>query len=348
MLSSYVFNGSGEGFHNPLDKLAYLLDEFEEACWKLKFENSSSSEKDGAQKRPLLLLDDIHTLDLSNQQLRDAVKMLFDAAYKWAREDTAQVVFTVSNSFLETELNSLLRHDQLLAARIYEVAQLSNESAIKFTRDHLSFQLSKEELERIPSTVGSNISDLLRVCEETTKKNKGIQGLQEVLTAELDSAMCTIVNAFSDLNNPHYISRKTSAALASHGLNNGSVVGQHPLLSSIGAIVRKYTTSDLEDKKKLGKLFSLLDSISQTPVEPVKTLHSTLTASKIKIRAKELGVEDYVEVLMDKDVLGVNGLFASDLLRNGYRTYRGLEYGNVGSRGVKKSGWFNFSGDYGR
>lgn len=64
--------------------------------------------------------------DLNDPQMQKAVRMLFNAAHKWAREDTAQVIFTFSDSTLKS-LEKIVRRDVLEFARVFEVGGLSNE-----------------------------------------------------------------------------------------------------------------------------------------------------------------------------------------------------------------------------
>ena len=52
--------------------------------------------------------------------------MLFNAAHKWAREDTAQVIFTYSDS-IEKELEKIVRGDVMEFAKRVEVGELSFE-----------------------------------------------------------------------------------------------------------------------------------------------------------------------------------------------------------------------------
>ncbi|TPX76928.1 hypothetical protein CcCBS67573_g01786 [Chytriomyces confervae] len=198
MLQGYLFNGNTITFPTQLDKLAFLLDEIEEACWKLKFDSASSN----SLKRPVIVLDDIDRLDLTQHDLQLAVRMLFNSASKWAREDTAQVVFAMGSSALTPEsgaIAKIVRPEVLGIAKVYKVSHLEQAEADRFLRDRLGVQhLEGGAADRlhIQNVVGTRVFDLMAVCEEVVKTGDSTDA---VLKRRLDGATEDVWKTFSEL-----------------------------------------------------------------------------------------------------------------------------------------------------
>ncbi|KAJ3402367.1 hypothetical protein HDU80_005157 [Chytriomyces hyalinus] len=301
MLQGYLFNGSTVSFPTQLDKLAFLLDEFEEACWSLKFNPKSSTNANTTTtttKRPVLVLDDIDLLDTSDKDTRQAVRMLFNCANKWAREDTALVVFTTGNASLmdETgEIAKIVRPEVLELAKVYNVGCLAPESADRFLRDRIGsygrFQnvasvLDAGDLERkkVQWVVGTKMFDLIKVCDELVKKDTTVD---QVLHSQLSEAIADVRRAFDDV---------------------GNVVGE----------------------RQLRTLCLWMDSIAQIPVSEA--------ASKGHLfeEARRKGFGDAMKFLLGRDIVSSNGLFSSDLIRNAYCKYRSIPIAYTPSAEAKK------------
>ncbi|KAJ3251487.1 hypothetical protein HDU77_005838 [Chytriomyces hyalinus] len=301
MLQGYLFNGSTVSFPTQLDKLAFLLDEFEEACWSLKFNPKSSTNANTTTtttKRPVLVLDDIDLLDTSDKDTRQAVRMLFNCANKWAREDTALVVFTTGNASLmdETgEIAKIVRPEVLELAKVYNVGCLTPESADRFLRDrigsyggfqNLASALDTGDLERkkVQWVVGTKMFDLIKVCDELVKKDTTVD---QVLHSQLSEAIADVRRAFDDV---------------------GNVVGE----------------------RQLRTLCLWMDSIAQIPVSEA--------ASKGHLfeEARRKGFGDAMKFLLGRDIVSSNGLFSSDLIRNAYCKYRSIPIAYTPSAEAKK------------
>ncbi|KAI8830509.1 hypothetical protein BJ741DRAFT_619685 [Chytriomyces cf. hyalinus JEL632] len=194
MLQGYLFNGNTVTFPTQLDKLAFLLDEIEEASWKLKFDSKSNN----SMKRPIIVLDDIDRLDLTQHDMQLAVRMLFNSASKWAREDTALVVFAMGSSALlsETgEIAKLIRPEVLDIAKVYNVSYLQQSEADRFLRDRMGEQLAADRM-IVQNVVGTRVFDLMAVCEEVVKTGDSTDA---VLTRQLDQAAEHVYKGFSEM-----------------------------------------------------------------------------------------------------------------------------------------------------
>ncbi|KAJ3241368.1 hypothetical protein HDU81_000932 [Chytriomyces hyalinus] len=302
MLQGYLFNGSTVSFPTQLDKLAFLLDEFEEACWSLKFnaKNDPATTKSNV-KRPVLVLDDIDLLDTSDKDTRQAVRMLFNSANKWAREDTALVVFTTGNASLmdETgEIAKIVRPEVLELAKVYNVGCLTPESADRFLMDRIGvyggvkgtgFDAGDLERKKVQWVVGTKMFDLIKVCDELVKKDLSVD---QVLHAQLSEAVADVRRAFDDV---------------------GNVVGERQMRS----------------------LCRWMDSIAQIPVS------EAASKGHLFEEARRKGFGGAMKFLLGRDVVSSNGLFSSDLIRNAYCKYRNIPITYTPSIETKKSrGWF--------
>ncbi|KAJ3128550.1 hypothetical protein HK100_009126 [Physocladia obscura] len=192
MLQGYLFNGEAVKFPTQLDKLAFLLDEFEESCWTLKFDAKTGAKAN----RPILVLDDIDSLNLQDDETRQAVRLLFNAATKWAREDTALVVFTTSRAALDRngEIARLIKPEVLKLAKVYEVGALSPTDADRFLRDKLNFS-SAIDRSKIRSVAGTNLFDLIKICDEIVKTRASVDS---ILLKQLSESITDIQKSLND------------------------------------------------------------------------------------------------------------------------------------------------------
>ncbi|RUP50516.1 hypothetical protein BC936DRAFT_138782 [Jimgerdemannia flammicorona] len=291
MLSSYFFNGQGSDTSTPLDKLAFLLDEIEEACWKLKYDPANSS----TQNRPVLIFDDIDMLDMDDPPSRKALRMLFNAANKWAREDTAQVIFTCSDKTYGQTLGKSIRREVLDNAKVYTVGHLHREAAERFLKEHLHRQPTPSELRLVLAVLGTRIGDLLRVCEEANKNGKSLGDLVE---EELATGMSEVARALTDVTTS--LTGNTGAAK----LNS--------LLRYLDARAAIYPNPRGGDG-------------------PAARFDSAISTRDTWAQARKAGVTELLEKLMAQDMIGYDGDFDSERVRNAYRRYRGLD---------KKKSWF--------
>ncbi|KAJ3031910.1 UNVERIFIED_CONTAM: hypothetical protein HDU68_010869 [Siphonaria sp. JEL0065] len=309
MLQGYFFKTSGvPPVQNQLDKLAFLLDEFEAACWSLKFNPTTG--KTG--KRPVLVLDDLDSLDFGDQDVAKATRMLFNAANKWAREDTALVCFTLSDALLDTLVKTnIVRPDVISTAQVYRVGDLSHKQATRFLQNSLGMtsfgttptQPSERlinDLWKIKSVVGTKINDLLRISEELVKKD-GAPGeeivhdhLHTVLERELRSAEDSIAHNLSTIS--EQVGPKKMRKVLEF-LDHVSVLNK-----------KDKSINGQEQVRENGWNFSDIDG----------------SGSKIWEEARQNGLDLSLRLLRETEVLGSNGLFCSDLVRNGYRRYRHL------------------------
>ncbi|KAJ3251486.1 hypothetical protein HDU77_005837 [Chytriomyces hyalinus] len=200
MLQGYLFNGNTATFPTQLDKLAFLLDEIEEASWKLKFDPKSSN----SMKRPIIVLDDIDRLDLTQHDMQLAVRMLFNSASKWAREDTALVVFSMGSSALLPEtgqIAKLIRPEVLDIAKVYNVSYLEPTQADAFLRDRMGEQrggAAAVAIDRmnVQNVVGTRVFDLMAVCEQAVKTG---DSMDAILTRQLNQAAEHVYKGFSEM-----------------------------------------------------------------------------------------------------------------------------------------------------
>ncbi|KAI8621236.1 hypothetical protein BC830DRAFT_1095350 [Chytriomyces sp. MP71] len=272
ILQGYLFNGSSVTFPTQLDKLAFLLDEFEEACWSLKF----SEETGTSGRRPVLVLDDIDLLDSSDKETQHAIRMLFNAANKWSREDTALVVFTTGAAALAEggALTKVVRPEVLGLAKVYRVGCLSRESAERFLRDRLAgVPVHAVSASAIETVVGTRLFDMIKVCDEVVKRGHNVDN---VLSAQLDAAIRDVRRALTEV---------------------GHRFGE----------------------RKMRTLLSWLDRVSSERVS-----EANAETGQLFEELWNKGLGDGYKILSELDVLGENGLFTSDLLRNAYRKYRNL------------------------
>ncbi|KAI9335069.1 hypothetical protein BDR26DRAFT_920575, partial [Obelidium mucronatum] len=309
MLQGYFFKTSGAPLVvNQLDKLAFLLDEFEAACWSLKFDPVTGK----AGKRPVLILDDLDSLDFSDKEIAKATSMLFNAANKWAREDTALVCFTLSDALLDTLVkNKIVRQDVITTAQVYRIGDLSHQQATRFLQDRLGMTSSgtppttpseslMKDIYRIKSIVGTKINDLLRISEELVKKD-GAPGdeiihshLETVLERELRSAEDSVAHNLSA------ISEKVGPRKMKKVLD---------FLDRLSVLNKKdKSINGQEQVRENGWNFSDLEG----------------SGSKIWEEARRNGLDESLRLLREDEILGSNGLFGSDLVRNAYRRYRHL------------------------
>ncbi|KAI9335070.1 hypothetical protein BDR26DRAFT_936595 [Obelidium mucronatum] len=337
LISGVLFQTGSTSFNSNLDKLSFLLDEFEEACWTLKFDKSKLEEGSdsttaaantttsaaGGGKRPLLVLDDLDSLDFKDEEVAKTVKMLFNAANKFAREDTAVIVFTMSDILLdELCTRGIIRTDIMTAAQVYRVGNLTEANATRFLEDRLGVgsvaskndaaaaaaaatvgdqestllkEARKKDIDRIKAVMGTKIFDLMRVSEELVKKEGDLrENVEQVLQRELRAAEDTVVHTL--------------------------------------AIV-----SDLIGERKLGGVLQLMDQLSTFDAKEEEYRHKHQIrengwsfsdvggrGGRVWEEARKKGLELAWKTLREHEVLGSDGYFISELIRNGYRQHRQL------------------------
>ncbi|ORY40701.1 hypothetical protein BCR33DRAFT_719245 [Rhizoclosmatium globosum] len=324
MLQGVLFKTGLTVFSSNLDKLSFLMDEFEEACWNLKFGEKSGKEA----KRPLLVVDDLDSLDLDNEEIGKCVRMLFNAANKWAREDTALVVFTCSDIILDTLVTKgIVRADIMTTAQVYKVGDLTDDAATKFMQDRLGVTETPEDpapntqtiedIHQIKAVMGTKIFDLLRVAEELTKKDGAGEvihtSVEAVLDRELRAAEDAIVHSLSEVS---------------------EIVGPKHMASVLKYLDRlSLTNSKAEEWRQSHQLRE--NGWNFSDVEG--------TGGRVWEEARNSGLEEAWRHLRENEVLSSEGLFSSDLYRNGYRRYRKLPQllFKHGDRSRSKS-WFSW------
>ncbi|KAJ3143962.1 hypothetical protein HK101_002912, partial [Irineochytrium annulatum] len=233
-LSSYLFNGATSTFPTQLDKLAFLLDEYEEAAWMLKFDPNNKE-----KHRPLLVIDDIDSLDLHDNDTQKALTMLFNAANKWAREDTALVIFTLTDTAYHSgPVGARVRRDLAATSNIFAVGELTRPEARRFLADNLRTEPlttspgattttrkgwwpfsgssglwagGRDAYDRILDAIGMNMGDLLRVCETVTKSGRP---LDDVLKVELEAARRTVARCLADVEQRRVFGKHADVGLA--------------------------------------------------------------------------------------------------------------------------------------
>ncbi|KAI9203442.1 uncharacterized protein BJ171DRAFT_509668 [Polychytrium aggregatum] len=184
LLQSYFFKGTTEQM-SPIDKLAYLLDEIEEAMVRLKNANIYSD-------RPLFVFDDLDGLEtsFSGRSQMDpnndkALELLFKAANKWAREDLALVVFTCSDKMYTRNVRKIVKKDLLENAKIYRIEALNGREANAYLHAELKPTPPEHEIQFIKESIGTHIGDLRRICEEFTKMSENT--VTEVVRADIEA-----------------------------------------------------------------------------------------------------------------------------------------------------------------
>ncbi|KAJ3031909.1 UNVERIFIED_CONTAM: hypothetical protein HDU68_010868 [Siphonaria sp. JEL0065] len=316
MLQGVLFKTGLTVFSSNCDKLSFLLDEFEETSWKLKFDKENGQ----TGKRPLLVLDDLDSLDFNDEEVVKTVRMLFNAANKFAREDTALIVFTLSDILLnELCTRGIVRSDIMTAAQVYRVGDLSDSEATRFLEDRigsvaatstsastLSSADLKQSIDRIKAVMGTKIFDLMRVSEELVKKDS--DNVEQVLERELRAAEDAVAHTLALVGDEIGESKVAS------------VLKYIDQLSTINAKEEEYRHK--HQVRENGWNFSDFEG----------------RGGRVWEEARQKGLNHAWKVLRDNEVLGSDGLFNSDLMRNGYRQYRKLPP-LIFSSGQQKKKW---------
>ncbi|KAI9330527.1 hypothetical protein BDR26DRAFT_922507 [Obelidium mucronatum] len=337
MLQGYFFKTAAAPVPvSQLDKLAFLLDEFEAACWSLKFNPATGR----AGKRPVLVLDDLDSLDFNDKELVKATTMLFNAANKWAREDTALVCFTLSDALLDTLVKSkIVRQDVIATAQVYRIGDLSHQQATRFLQDRLGMTSSgtmpkppsenlMKDIYRIKSIVGTKINDLLRISEELVKKG----ALTTSTTSSSSQAEGDVEIIHSQLEIVLERELRSAEDNVAHNLSSIS--------EKVGPRKMKKVLEFLDRLSVLNKKDKSINGQEQVRENGWNFSDLEGSGSRIWEEARRNGLDESLRLLREDEILGSNGLFGSDLVRNGYRRYRHLPP-IVFNPDVKKS-WFWF------
>ncbi|RUS17659.1 hypothetical protein BC937DRAFT_89670 [Endogone sp. FLAS-F59071] len=289
---AFLSMGLISGVKSLVDALSE--EEIEEACWKLKYDPANSS----TQHRPVLIFDDIDMLDMDDPPSRKALRMLFNAANKWAREDTAQVIFTCSDKTYGQTLGKVIRREVLDNAKVFIVGHLHPKAAERFLNDHLRRQPTPSEVRLVLEVLGTRVGDLLRVCEEANKNGKP---LRELVEEELASGVGDVARALAEVS------------------------------------------TGLVDSKDIAKLDTLLRFLDARAIHPnlqdgdgsEALLKKAISARDAWAQARKAGVTELLEKLMAQDMVGYDGDFDSERIRNAYRRYRELNKKSWFGKGVK-------------
>ncbi|KAJ3350720.1 hypothetical protein HDU83_009448 [Entophlyctis luteolus] len=338
MLQGYFFKASAPTVTPNLEKLAFLLDELEEACWTLKF--SKKTGRDG--KRPVIVLDDLDSLNLQDPEINAALCMLFSAANKFAKEDTALFVFTLSDKLFDRIVaDNIISSDVIQTAQVYNVGDLSDSSATRFLNDRLGLSprggappesvsaQTLRDVALIKSTVGTRIFDLLRVSEEIVKTSSSTKST----------------------TTPAAVTATTSpAAAAAHQIhaNIDSVLTREVAMAKNSVAHALAHVAERIGDRKMPVLISILDRISAERafndeaairVSGRGMLWNHAGHSKVLVEARRAGLDVAFKLLKEYDIVNHDGSFATELMRNGYREHRELPR-ILFSLEERKGGWF--------
>ncbi|KAJ3044762.1 hypothetical protein HK097_001375, partial [Rhizophlyctis rosea] len=230
LLSSYIFKTAISKHTAPLDRLAFLLDvslppefavhttssikgkaylcsdsqEIEEACLNLKFDPANRETK----HRPMFIFEDVNKFDVADVTSRKAVQMLFNAASKWASEDTALVLFTVSNKMFAQEYGKLIKRDVLEHCKLYSINHLAPQEATHFLTTNLNPPPSPTDTSLIIDKIGTRINDLKRLVEERVRNPR--LDVPRLVEEEITDASQEISRVLSSVENGFYPSTITS------------------------------------------------------------------------------------------------------------------------------------------
>lgn len=162
------------------------------------------------------------------------------------------------------------------------------QAAERFLNDHLRRQPTPSELHLVLAVLGTRVGDLLRVCEEANKNGKPLRVLVE---EELASGVADVARALAEI--------------------------------STGLV-------DPKDIAKLDTLLRFLDA--RAVINPnlqdgdgsEVLLKKAISARDAWAQARRAGVAELLEKLMAQDMVGYDGDFDSERIRNAYRRYREL------------------------
>ncbi|KAJ3308715.1 hypothetical protein HDU76_003834, partial [Blyttiomyces sp. JEL0837] len=186
---------------------------------------------------------------------------------------------------------------------------------------------------RVREIMGTRLTDLMRVCEEIAKTNRDIAS---VLDEELAEAVAEVSNTLTTLRHgvapagvPRgvvgRVHRNTPLTPSAHCDSCAALKSKTPGSSSWswwGWIGGSAEAALLRRKKY--QLFKVLDRVSALECEPTRTLAGSVRSGKFWDEARNLGVSDLMDQLLEKELITVDGQFSSDLLRHAYRKFRGL------------------------
>ncbi|KAI9203597.1 uncharacterized protein BJ171DRAFT_137258 [Polychytrium aggregatum] len=252
VIQSYFF--TGQASVGPIDRLAMLLDELEEAAWSLKFDPKNTE-----KHRLALFIDDLDSIQVQDPLCQKALSLLFSAAHKWAREDTMTIIFGCSDQFYE---NAIVKHvDSYFreSAKIVNVGPLDPKNAHEFLRSRIP-AITPHESVLVQTAVGRRLSSLTRISEEVSKNHKTIES---AIATELNAAYQNLLVVLNDTQNN--LTVKESAALLKY---------LDSLVSSTNKIVLK---SD-DDALKLARELNVLKFIQPLVTQSVLNSDGAFTS----------------------------------------------------------------------
>ncbi|KAJ3327020.1 hypothetical protein HDU76_012427 [Blyttiomyces sp. JEL0837] len=183
ILQSYLFNTKPSSEVPPRDKLAFLLTEIESACRRWK-----NDERNKNNDRMIIVFDDIHKMDYTDAQSREATEMLFKAATKWAQDDIALIIFTMSDYLYHHNLKNIVGRELLEYAQHFHVGNFNEKEATFYLNTTMQKNLNEQELQYVFQKVGTRFGELQRLCKDAHDKQLDIKSLvdQSVEAAEIE------------------------------------------------------------------------------------------------------------------------------------------------------------------
>ncbi|KAJ3036384.1 hypothetical protein HK097_003857 [Rhizophlyctis rosea] len=227
-----------------IDKLAFLLDEMEEASWQLKYSQPATT----TPIRPIFVFDDIDALDLTDPQIQKAVRMLFNAAHKWAREDTAQVIFTYSDTAAKN-VEKIVRDDVMKFARVLRVGGLTNEDAETYIQTTAQIPTSPPCRRYAIETVGTNLSDLQLL---THKSNALSVSIRDVAKSQFIATVLTISDGLKDISSSVDVDRKVLKSFLKTLDKKSDGKSKKDAGKSVEEVVKSCGKTEVVDRKLVG------------------------------------------------------------------------------------------------
>ena len=206
---------------------------------------------------------------------------------------------------------------------------MGNPNSAEF-RTETNFQSVRNDINESPEetaimdVVGTRIAELVKVSEELVKTKKPLERVLENMVDEKVKSLARVMENLKFHSNPGQNEFHQNSSLFSQPSN------------TLKSIIPSSLFWELE-KKRRDNLFKLLDSTfpnsyptNNQSFATLKYDNSPVIDSVKKSRdfmdtAKELGVWDLVLQLQEKRILGIDGNFASELIKNAYAKYRRMD-----------------------
>ncbi|KAJ3413023.1 hypothetical protein HDV05_008614 [Chytridiales sp. JEL 0842] len=292
LLQSYVLKFNQSNNISQTDKLSFLLQEIELACKRLK-----SHPENTKGERAIIIFDDINRMDLSKPEARVAIEMLFNAAYTWARNDTALVVFTLTNSMMHHSLSHLVGRDTLAKSRAYTIGGLNEVEADRFLQEHMGTdQLpTPEDRKWALSKLGTHLSELRLLCQDwralNDGKNLGLSG--HALGGKADEATKTHVRLYKAVDTEGALQNVKSEKEMEKERRRCAAVLKAKNTAALKSLVERYiTASEMEWRR----VFSDINLTSTEKEETLAMLDHMVAASKDRKKClhNKKGTREYV------------------------------------------------------